>query len=429
MPEDELTIGRIDLPEDLEKAAPPRPVLEDPDLEARVAAMQETAAENEEQTRARGWDAVHEDLENRKMGDSQRAARREDDRRFEDEFLTRLEYNRLPPVLRTYIEEETKKIIDQVTSKQLADQHFEQKRTLRAAMVRINSKVANPPRDRTATVQTQSSSYTYKYSSLPKVLETYRQAMTEEGCWYSSMPRKTESGGDSDWELTVAVYHGESGEEISITVPLIIEIRQRFDQHGNRLPLKMTNQIFASACTHMTRYLFNGIMGVAADHDDDGAVAAAAGDEEPPPPGAPPPPKAGSQGLAEHLKGKTPPKSRTSAPRGRPASRPSRSTNSPKTKKDEPAAALGSPPPGAGFDAEMISMPKRLFEKTVSLADSLKKEPNIHQRLAILQTEEIAMEELKQRFPDHYRQLTELANKSTEKDHANSGETVSPPTA
>ena len=125
-----------------------------------------------------------------------------------------------------------------------------------AALARAQAVMANPPRNREVTVRmAKGGSYTFRYATLDRILETVRKPLAENGLCVS---QALENGENGKYRLVTRLLH-ESGQSLQSRTPLLVE-------HAG-------NQAFGSALTYMRRYALTALLGIAADEDDDANAA------------------------------------------------------------------------------------------------------------------------------------------------------------
>lgn len=125
-----------------------------------------------------------------------------------------------------------------------------------AALAKVQGKLPQVTKDKTATVQTKAGgTYSYSYADLATVMTKVLPILSEEGLAWITQPCYE---GDN-YILRYALVH-TSGQSIEGTWPLPDPT-----QHGP--------QDVASALTYAKRYCFTSIVGVAADEDNDAQTA------------------------------------------------------------------------------------------------------------------------------------------------------------
>ena len=284
------------------------------------------------------------------------------------------------------------------------DHNAELKTHLLTAIAKAQADIQNPERDKKAEYETKGGQKVkYNYASMSSILDAIRKALTANDIWYSSIAFVK----NSDWWITVRIYHGPTGQAIESTVPLILEIPARYDGRGNRYQGTLTNQILAGSITYMTRYLLGGILGIAGESDRDelvldaseraetveGAKQYPAGDEKPAESSR------GAQGLADHARG-SPAKPPVTRPAGSRARRPAAAAR-PAAK---PAPAKATTPAKTKSRANFAAGAK-------SILTELKKCADRNERLKIMQLNEEWLEQCKEGDRKVYDRLMEIAQK------------------
>ena len=284
------------------------------------------------------------------------------------------------------------------------DHNAELKTHLLTAIAKAQADIQNPERDRKAEYETKAGQKVkYNYASMSSILDAIRKALTANDLWYSSIAFVK----NSDWWITVRIYHGPTGQAIESTVPLILEIPVRYDSRGNRYQGTLTNQILAGAITYMTRYLLCGILGIAGESDRDelvldaseraetveGAQQDPAGDEKPAESSR------GAQGLADHARG-SPAKPPVTRPAGSRARRPAAAAR--------PAAK---PAPAKATTPAKTKSRVNFSAGAKSILTELKKCADRNERLKIMQLNEEWLEQCKEGDRKVYDRLMEIAQK------------------
>lgn len=128
---------------------------------------------------------------------------------------------------------------------------------LAAALVKASAELEDIKRGGSASIPTKSGgSYSYKYATLPDILQASRPVLTRHGL--TVIQNAHEGAGDSV-NISTMIIHS-SGEYL-VLEPL-------------PMPLGHTAQETGSAITYGRRYQLLAALGLAADDDDDGASAA-----------------------------------------------------------------------------------------------------------------------------------------------------------
>jgi hypothetical protein len=124
---------------------------------------------------------------------------------------------------------------------------------LALALAKVQSKLTNPPKDRTAKVQMKAGgTYSYNYADLASILDLVRPLLSAEGLALIQFP-EVEVGGVA---VRTVLAH-KSGEWV-----------------GSRLAAKVEDsrpQSIGAAITYLRRYAAQSIVGIAAEEDDDAA--------------------------------------------------------------------------------------------------------------------------------------------------------------
>jgi len=127
---------------------------------------------------------------------------------------------------------------------------------LSTALCTFQSKIKTITNDESVSVETRNGgSYSFKYTSLAKILEFIRPIMSETKLSVSQLT-------ELDGAVTTILMH-ESGEFLQSTLKLPIDIT------GG----KNDAQKIGSAITYARRYSLSAILGIATDEDDDGNLA------------------------------------------------------------------------------------------------------------------------------------------------------------
>ena len=125
-----------------------------------------------------------------------------------------------------------------------------------AALAKAQSVISNPEKNREVTVKGVTKTgkefnYTFKYTTLDRIIETVRKPLTDNGLWFTQTLENADGG---RYKLVTALWH-ESGQSIRSETPLLVD--------------GATNQAFGSALTYMRRYALAAMLGIASDEDDD----------------------------------------------------------------------------------------------------------------------------------------------------------------
>ncbi len=125
-----------------------------------------------------------------------------------------------------------------------------------AALAKAQSVISNPEKNREVTVKGVTKTgkefnYTFKYTTLDRIIETVRKPLTDNGLWFTQTLENADGG---RYNLVTALWH-ESGQSIRSETPLLVD--------------GATNQAFGSALTYMRRYALAAMPGIASDEDDD----------------------------------------------------------------------------------------------------------------------------------------------------------------
>ncbi len=128
-------------------------------------------------------------------------------------------------------------------------------KALAAALVEAQKQMPVVPK--TATANT--GKFSYSYATLDNLIEKTKPVLIDHGLVISQFPTETMLGHPG---LKTVLMHGESGESIEATVPLLL--------NGNN-----DMQALGSAISYARRYGWAAVLGIANDEDDDGATASA----------------------------------------------------------------------------------------------------------------------------------------------------------
>lgn len=135
---------------------------------------------------------------------------------------------------------------------------------LAAALAKAHAEITPPTKGKTAKIESQKGSYSYKYADLADVIECYKAPLSKHG-------------------LAIAQTMKPDGGLILLTTTLLHSSGQWI---GSDYPIASypRPQEQGSAITYARRYAVTALLGIAAEDDDDGAAAqhAKARDEEPP---------------------------------------------------------------------------------------------------------------------------------------------------
>ena len=125
-----------------------------------------------------------------------------------------------------------------------------------AALAKAQAVISNPEKNREVTVKGVTKTgkeftYTFKYTTLDRIIETVRKPLTDNGLWFTQTLEHAEGG---RYKLVTTLWH-DSGQFIRSETPLLVD--------------GATNQAFGSALTYMRRYALASMLGMASDEDDD----------------------------------------------------------------------------------------------------------------------------------------------------------------
>ena len=127
---------------------------------------------------------------------------------------------------------------------------------LAAALAKAQSGLTSPEKNREVSVNGTTKSgkaftYTFKYTTLDRIIEHVRGPLTANGIWFTQTLEAADGG---RYKLVTTLMH-DSGQSIRSETPLLV------GEGGN--------QAFGSALTYMRRYALTAMLGIAADEDDD----------------------------------------------------------------------------------------------------------------------------------------------------------------
>lgn len=137
---------------------------------------------------------------------------------------------------------------------------------LAEALAKAQGAMTSPAKTKTAKIESQKGSYSYRYADLSDIIDAIRKPLSDNGL---SVAQVISYEGTA-LILTTQLQHA-SGEWLRSTYPL---------------PLHQRPQDQGSAITYARRYALCALLGIAAEDDDDGQAAQQA---KPPAPKAPAP--------------------------------------------------------------------------------------------------------------------------------------------